>query len=237
MGVVAVACVAVVSAPMLTARGGAHHRGGRPAERHLYMAGVDFTADPAALDEVVAAALSGAFADPGALVLPKGPPTTSDDGIYSPFVAINPPSLGPMRGLLRRLASLEQGPPAEAPMPALATEPQSRGLIQAVGAETPPVPATPPPPEPPVVPDDPPPPVIIVTPVTPVVETVTPRPPVPPPADPPPPAPVVVVQALAVPPAAIPEPGTWAMLLLGFGAIGASIRARRRDRPTAEDRC
>ena len=30
--------------------------------------------------------------------------------------------------------------------------------------------------------------------------------------------------------AAVPEPGTWAMMLLGFGAIGGSMRARRRGK-------
>ncbi|HET6941946.1 MAG TPA: PEPxxWA-CTERM sorting domain-containing protein [Sphingomicrobium sp.] len=32
---------------------------------------------------------------------------------------------------------------------------------------------------------------------------------------------------MAVPPG-VPEPSTWAMMLLGFGAIGFSMRHRRR---------
>ena len=31
---------------------------------------------------------------------------------------------------------------------------------------------------------------------------------------------------------AIPEPGTWAMMIIGFGAIGAAMRSRRTSRPT-----
>ena len=27
----------------------------------------------------------------------------------------------------------------------------------------------------------------------------------------------------------VPEPGTWAMMLLGFGAVGLSMRGRRRQ--------
>ena len=32
---------------------------------------------------------------------------------------------------------------------------------------------------------------------------------------------------------AVPEPGTWAMMLIGFGAVGASLRFRRRTTLTA----
>jgi hypothetical protein len=28
---------------------------------------------------------------------------------------------------------------------------------------------------------------------------------------------------------AVPEPGTWAMMLLGFGGLGVAMRRRRRD--------
>lgn len=33
--------------------------------------------------------------------------------------------------------------------------------------------------------------------------------------------------------AAVPEPGTWAMMLLGFGMVGAAVRNRRRSSATA----
>ena len=32
--------------------------------------------------------------------------------------------------------------------------------------------------------------------------------------------------------AAVPEPGTWAMMLLGFGAMGAAMRSRRKQKIT-----
>jgi hypothetical protein len=35
-------------------------------------------------------------------------------------------------------------------------------------------------------------------------------------------------EALAAPPAAVPEPRTWAVLIAGFGAIGVGLRSRRR---------
>lgn len=31
--------------------------------------------------------------------------------------------------------------------------------------------------------------------------------------------------------AAVPEPGTWALLILGFGAVGGLLRATRKTRP------
>lgn len=34
--------------------------------------------------------------------------------------------------------------------------------------------------------------------------------------------------------AAVPEPGTWAMMLLGFGAMGVSLRHRRRTRASLQ---
>lgn len=32
---------------------------------------------------------------------------------------------------------------------------------------------------------------------------------------------------------AVPEPGTWAMMLIGFATIGVAVRSRRRDLPAA----
>ena len=44
---------------------------------------------------------------------------------------------------------------------------------------------------------------------------------------------LVTARATAVT-AAVPEPGTWATMLLGFGAIGFALRRRRRTIPTAQ---
>lgn len=241
MGVVAVACVAVVSAPMIAARGGGHHRGGRPAERHQYLAGVDFTQDPAvAAAEAAVGRLMLASLDSGALLSPKGPPEDSDDGGFSPFIAMIPPRLGFGGGGLQQPTGPQHAPTHETPLAAVRdAHAQSAGLTPAIAAETPETPPDVPPPvlppEPTVVPDPPPPPVIVV------VETPPVEPPSPPPAPPPEtrPAPVVLTQNL-IPPAAvaaIPEPGTWAMLVVGFGAIGAAIRRRRRERPVPEGSC
>lgn len=37
-----------------------------------------------------------------------------------------------------------------------------------------------------------------------------------------------------IPAAAVPEPGTWALMLIGFGAVGLSMRSRRRVTATLQ---
>lgn len=239
MGVVAVACVAVVSAPMIAARGGGHHRGGRPAERHQYLAGVDFSQDPAVAGPgAVVGRLMLARLDSGGLLTPKGPPEASDEGDFSPFIAMIPPGLGFGRGGLQQPTGPQSQSTHDAPLAAVRdAHAQSMGLTPAVVAQTPePPPDVPPPvlpPEPTIVPDPPTPPVIVVVEVPPVIQ--------PPPAPPPETRPTPLIQSVAAPSvvgavAAIPEPETWAMLLLGFGAIGAAIR-RRRGQPAPEGSC
>jgi hypothetical protein len=38
----------------------------------------------------------------------------------------------------------------------------------------------------------------------------------------------VLLGGLALTPS-VPEPGTWAMMILGFGAVGAAVRRRRKN--------
>jgi hypothetical protein len=223
---------------MITARGGGHHRGGRPAERHLYLAGVDFSQDPAVAGPgAVVGRLMLARLESGGLLTPKGPPGDSDDGGFSPFIAMIPPGLGFGRGGLQQPTGPQTQSAQDTPL--AAARAQATGLTPAVAAETPETPPDVPPPvlppEPTIVPDPPAPPVIVVVEIPPVVQ--------PPPAPPPPETrPTPLIQSVAAPAvvaavAAIPEPGTWAMLLLGFGAVGAAIRNRRRGQPAPEGSC
>ena len=40
--------------------------------------------------------------------------------------------------------------------------------------------------------------------------------------------------AIGQPTGAVPEPSTWAMMLLGFGAVGMALRRGRRNVPLAQ---
>ena len=121
------------------------------------------------------------------------------------------------------------------------------GPVGPVTPVTPPTgPDTPPdtPPGPPVTPPGPP-----GTDTPPVVPPVTPPdtggppvvPPVIPPVGPPdvPPPPVVppvippVIPPVVPPVGAVPEPGAWALMLIGFGAVGGALRRERLERRRA----
>jgi hypothetical protein len=226
MGVVAVACAAVVSAPLLVGHTGGHHRGEKFAKRHQNMSGV-FAEDAEASDgapPVVALIL--ADLKPGDLTAPSGPADEEESDGFSPFIGILPPLLG-----AGNASGLQQAPsPPDTPDLPHLPQPMKLAFSGLGGGtvEEPVVTPDPPvtPEKPPVVPDPPvppetPPPVV-------VVEVVTPPPPRPPQPDPPV-VPQIVTQSLAAPPAAVPEPGAWAMMILGLGAIGAAARRRRRD--------
>ena len=120
------------------------------------------------------------------------------------------------------------GPQPSPPSPP--DKPQGEEKVDFTPPSTPSVgaPAFAPPPPPPPPPDNPPP----VEPKSPPPDVPTPvvlivTPPPPPPAPPPPPPPLAPTLRLAPSePAAAPEPGTWVMLLFGFGVIGALLRRR-----------
>ena len=125
------------------------------------------------------------------------------------------------------------GPPPPAPPiggpggpPPVTTPPVTTPPVVTPPVVTPPV-VTPPVVTPPAPPPDMPPPV--VTPVTlpPDTPPGSPPPDSPPdtPLPPPPPAP---------PSAPVPEPAAWAMLLVGFFALGAALRRRSRPMETSE---
>ena len=93
--------------------------------------------------------------------------------------------------------------------------------VTPVSVVSPPPPPPPPPPSPTI---SPPPPPAISPPPPPSPPPISPPPQ---PISPPPPPPIVVATFEAAPPAAIPEPATWIMMIFGFGAVGAAIRRRR----------
>jgi hypothetical protein len=87
---------------------------------------------------------------------------------------------------------------------------------------------SPPPPPPSVAPPPPPPP----SPPPPSPPPPSPPPPSPPPPSPPPPPPPPTPPP---PPPPVPEPGTWMMMTVGFGLVGAAVRRRRRKDGKPED--
>jgi len=231
MGVVAVACAAVVSAPLLVGHNGGHHRGEKYAKRHQNLAGV-FAGDG---DEGAPPIIALALADlkTGDLAVPTGPAEEEEDNDFSPFIGLLPPLMG-----AGYAAGLQQAPssPPQTPDPPHWPQPMRLAMsgLGGGGASAPVVPpVTPDPTDPPVTQD--PPPVIPDPPLPPpvppvvVVEVVTTPPPQGPPQPDPPVVPRIVTQNLVTPPAAVPEPSAWVMMILGLGAIGAVARRRRRD--------
>lgn len=159
---------------------------------------------------------------------PSGGPTGAGGGAAAP----SPPGASP-------------SPPPPAPEPPASQPFSPRTQVAALALGAPPLTAPPPPPtnNPPTnnpppdtpptnnpAPDNPPPP---VSPSPPVVIPVTdPQPPsAQPPSTPAPSAPAPLQRAAEVPspPAAVvPEPATWATMILGLAGVAAALRRRRR---------
>nr|MEA2799425.1 hypothetical protein [Phenylobacterium sp.] len=223
MGVVAVACVAVMNGQALGPMGRLHHHKSERTSAHSrHTAVMDFV-DAEALPDTPDLTFSNArLGLAGLLTFPKFTADAPDDGPNAPALANigfgRPVSgVGAIASPQATPSPPQDKPPQDPPPP----DPPSR-LASPSGAQWLDAGLTPDNPVPPVPPDPPVPPVIVVTPV--VVIT--------PPVSPPPelPRPVLPVTRLAAapPPAPIPEPATWTMMVLGFSAVAAALRRRRR---------
>jgi homeobox protein ESX1 len=228
MGVVAVACVAVIAAPMLGPMGQLHHhKMDRAFAHNRRVTGMDFVDEqgPSGAPDLTFSHAQLQLAR--FLTLPRFEADMPDDGPDAPAAA----NMGFGRSV-SGLGAIARSPAAPAPPPGKPPQdPPPPPPPEPPGRATSPTPAqwvvpavTPPPvtPDPPVPPVSPIPPVIVVTPV--VVTT--------PPISPPPPdlpQPVLPVTRLAAaPPAPIPEPATWTTMVLGLSAAAAALRRRRR---------
>lgn len=229
MGVIAVACVvAVVDSAMLGPAGRLHHGLGKPGANHQRVLGMSFIDDnwadpPPVLLLAQLGLASGALAR-----LPKlASDTTADEPFAPPAppTAFGAPAFGREAIAPPRAAAAPPAPPSPPAPPATPPEPPPKASpLTPISLLSPSKPEPPPPvvPDPPVTPP--------VTPTPPVV----PEPPVivpvvfpPPPVSPPPPTlstPVPIVKA----PLPVPEPETWALMLLGCGAVASALRRRRR---------
>jgi hypothetical protein len=228
MGVVAVACVAVMNGQALGPMGRLHHhKSDRAVPHNRRVAGMDFV-DEETLSGTPGLTFSNAqLGLAGLLKFPKFAADASDDGgdppAAGPNIGFGRPVSG--AGVIARPQAAPTPPPGKPPQDPPPPEPPQRPgappLAQWVDAAV-----TPDNPVPPVTPDPPAPPVSPVIVVTPVV-VITP-PVSPPPPDLPLPELQVTRLAAAPPPAPIPEPATWMMMVLGFSAVAAALRRRRR---------
>lgn len=219
MGVIAVACVAaVVNSTMLGPLRLAHHAAARADSHNNRVMGMGF------IDDTVPPEAAGGLGAAQSLLqwakfvaLPPAAEDESGDDFQTPLQAETGFAL--QTSGLALSAQLKATAPRDVPkdMPNPPTPPNSPPSAPAgasyVAPPTPEPPVTPPPP---VTPD---PPVVV-----PVVVVVTPPPPPPPIL-----TPTILTRDLpTAPPAPIPEPGAWALMLGGVGAIAAVLRRRRR---------
>jgi len=226
MAVVTVSCVvAVVAGPRigpLNIRG--HHvsRGGAASNNHWREIGMEYLDDDGA---PLAVTLTSALTGGGARLLAKasqrddagpGDPINPLGALGHAFTGQSKFALATSGATPSKAASADPPSPPSPPMPSMPARASSG--IQSFVAPTDPPPGPPDPGPPDPGPPDPGPPIVEPPPQNPptpiVVVTVVPPPSIvrPPPA--------------AAPPA-LPEPGTWALMVLGLGAVGATLRRRR----------
>jgi hypothetical protein len=244
MGVLAVTCVgAVVNAGSFAVRGRTHHQ----HENHTAGADNRFTmimqiGDGEALPDESVGGLETILTDPGPVTVlaqldaqtkgpnrpfgslpPLGLPTFPTGAAFTPqgteasSLATDAGKAGAPAPPAPPADPPADPPPAPAPPSPLKFASMSSFSPQGLPADSPPPPPTPPPPP-------------VVTPLSPPPPVSPPPPPPPPPLTPPAPRLLVTAPTTFAPVtvSAVPEPGAWTLMLVGFGVAGLSLRLRRR---------